>query len=518
MFLNASDFDEDEKRRSGPTTPSRSRPASGYSSASASTPTGSYGRHGGYGGYGQRPATTSYGRSAAAEPHATDRPSSTGGLGLAGALPTENRKSMLERQREIQRRRRQARMGGGLMATSRSIDGPDGPRSPMANPQVTRSIPQFSAPRAYVSSKDNDEDNPEETAPPSRSGGYTTGAGARGGYNKESSYNQSSPSGSMSLQEAIREREKAKREQRSSASPMKPMTEVEKDMKRKGLSSTYDPGVSRSTMRESKTGDPVDPDISDIRSFLTQPTPRECGVVQCYIQRHKSGLNKLYPVYHLYMKKGDKFLLAAKKRAKQRTSNYLISMKKGDMSRTSENFLGKLRSNFVGTEFNVYDHGINPKEVDSKAAKNGSVSVREELAMVTYASNVLGSKGPRKMKVCVPRVSDGGKRQVFKPTTATSEMAVSMKANDMSRLVYMINKPPRWNDAVGAYVLNFNGRVTMASVKNFQLVDPEDQEPVLLQFGRVGKDVFTMDYQWPLCPLQAFAIALSSFDYKIACE
>lgn len=72
--------------------------------------------------------------------------------------------------------------------------------------------------------------------------------------------------------------------------------------------------------------------------------------------------------------------------------------------------------------------------------------------------------------------------------------------------------------AVGAYVLNFNGRVTMASVKNFQLVDPDDQENVLLQFGRVGKDVFNMDYQWPLSPLQAFAICLSSFDYKIACE
>jgi hypothetical protein len=34
---------------------------------------------------------------------------------------------------------------------------------------------------------------------------------------------------------------------------------------------------------------------------------------------------------------------------------------------------------------------------------------------------------------------------------------------------------------VGAYVLNFNGRVTMASVKNFQLIDPDDQEAIILQ-------------------------------------
>ena len=88
----------------------------------------------------------------------------------------------------------------------------------------------------------------------------------------------------------------------------------------------------------------------------------------------------------------------------------------------------------------------------------------------------------------------------------------------MRDLVYLINKPPRWNEQVGAYVLNFNGRVTMASVKNFQLVDPDEQNTVVLQFGRVGKDDFTMDLQWPMSPLQAFAITLSSFDSKIACD
>ena len=45
-------------------------------------------------------------------------------------------------------------------------------------------------------------------------------------------------------------------------------------------------------------------------------------------------------------------------------------------------------------------------------------------------------------------------------------------------------------------MLNFNGRVTMASVKNFQLVQPEEQDAIILQFGRVGKDEFTMDFQW----------------------
>ncbi|CAA2967976.1 Hypothetical predicted protein [Olea europaea subsp. europaea] len=61
-------------------------------------------------------------------------------------------------------------------------------------------------------------------------------------------------------------------------------------------------------------------------------------------------------------------------------------------------------------------------------------------------------------------------------------------------------------------------RVTVASVKNFQLVATIDQskpggkgdeETVLLQFGKVGDDTFTMDYQQPLSAFQAFAICLT---------
>jgi len=75
--------------------------------------------------------------------------------------------------------------------------------------------------------------------------------------------------------------------------------------------------------------------------------------------------------------------------------------------------------------------------------------------------------------------------------------------------------------------LNFQGRVTVASVKNFQLVaatepaqsvSQSDQVKVILQFGKVGKDFFTMDYRYPLSAFQAFAICLSSFDTKLACE
>jgi hypothetical protein len=89
------------------------------------------------------------------------------------------------------------------------------------------------------------------------------------------------------------------------------------------------------------------------------------------------------------------------------------------------------------------------------------------------------------------------------------------------------NKAPRWHEHLQCWCLNFHGRVTVASVKNFQLVATMDQsqpggrgdeDTVLLQFGKVGEDTFTMDYRLPLSAFQAFAICLTSFGTKLACE
>ncbi|MEM1008170.1 MAG: tubby family protein, partial [Myxococcota bacterium] len=178
--------------------------------------------------------------------------------------------------------------------------------------------------------------------------------------------------------------------------------------------------------------------------------------------------------------------------------------------------IGKLRANFAGTEFQVFDAGWNPKDIDTELGDEGA-QMRNELGAVIYTPNVLGSRGPRKMQVAIPKMLDKKKGQE-EHSFYKGDILKSMKAHEFGNLIYTINKPPRWNEQVGAYVLNFNGRVTMASVKNFQLVQPEEQESIFLQFGRVGKDEFTMDFQWPMTPFQAFAITLSSFDSKIACD
>ena len=47
----------------------------------------------------------------------------------------------------------------------------------------------------------------------------------------------------------------------------------------------------------------------------------------------------------------------------------------------------------------------------------------------------------------------------------------------MENLIELHNKSPVWNDDTQSYVLNFHGRVTQASVKNFQIVHDSDRKP-----------------------------------------
>ena len=49
------------------------------------------------------------------------------------------------------------------------------------------------------------------------------------------------------------------------------------------------------------------------------------AMVQCYIQRRKSGLARLYPTYEVYLKDGEQFLLAARRAQEAQASNYLVS-------------------------------------------------------------------------------------------------------------------------------------------------------------------------------------------------
>ncbi|XP_057429638.1 tubby-like F-box protein 8 [Lotus japonicus] len=316
---------------------------------------------------------------------------------------------------------------------------------------------------------------------------------------------------------------------------------------------------------------------------LKQPGPRD-GIIQCFIKRDKSNLT-----YHLFLclspallVENGKFLLSAKRTRRTTYTEYVISMDADNISRSSNTYIGKLRSNFLGTKFIIYDTqppyssahicppgtGKTSRRFYSKKVSPKVPSGSYNIAQVTYELNVLGTRGPRKMHCIMhsipasaldaggtvpgqpellPRSLDDSFRSIsFSKSldhsiefssSRFSEIGGSCNEDDdgsKMRPLVLKNKPPRWHEQLQCWCLNFRGRVTVASVKNFQLIAatqppaagaptpsqpaPPEHDKIILQFGKVGKDMFTMDYRYPLSAFQAFAICLSSFDTKLACE
>ncbi|KAL0325807.1 UNVERIFIED_CONTAM: Tubby-like F-box protein 5 [Sesamum radiatum] len=310
-------------------------------------------------------------------------------------------------------------------------------------------------------------------------------------------------------------------------------------------------------------------------------TPEECGLLTfpmslkqfvkkcCYeLQSYISTISDADCLSSIAALSGEasKLLLAAKRIRKATKTDFLISLAGNDFSLTGDNYAGKLRSNFFGSKFFIHDcrppcnsaiqsRGWSRKRISAKKVAPRLPICNYKVATVAYELNVLRTRGPRRMNctmhtIPISAIQEGGTAptpatfshgldEALSPLTAPDgrkEKSVSncifqTKSKDLtgntSEPLILKNKIPRWHEQLQCWCLNFRGRVTVASVKNFQLVatgDPSqsvpasEQEKVILQFGKIGKDIFTMDYQYPLSAFQAFAICLSSFDTKPACE
>ncbi|KAI4348083.1 hypothetical protein L6164_008844 [Bauhinia variegata] len=320
---------------------------------------------------------------------------------------------------------------------------------------------------------------------------------------------------------------------------------------------------------------------------LKQPGYRD-GPIQCFIKRDKSKLT-----YRLFLclspallVENGKFLLSAKRTRRTTCTEYIISMDADNISRSSNTYIGKLRSNFLGTKFIIYDtqppynNAQLPPRGRSRRFYSKKVSPKVpsgsyNIAQVTYELNVLGTRGPRRMHCTMysipasclepgglvpgqpellPRALEDSFRSIsFSKSIDNSTEFSSSRFSDIfgpdnedeegkERPLVLKNKAPRWHEQLQCWCLNFRGRVTVASVKNFQLItatpaaagaptpsqptqassssssSSSDHDKIILQFGKVGKDMFTMDYRYPLSAFQAFAICLTSFDTKLACE
>lgn len=121
------------------------------------------------------------------------------------------------------------------------------------------------------------------------------------------------------------------------------------------------------------------------------------------------------------------------------------------------------------------------------------------------------------MKVFFPKIDDFGRPYQMREEKKSKNLNKLYKAGENSKVELLVNKKASYDKTLKMYTLDFEGRVTQPSVKNFQLVSQNNENDVILMFGKVKEGVFHMDYKYPLCANQAFGICLSSLDHKLFC-
>ncbi|KAM0688715.1 Tubby- protein 1 [Conglomerata obtusa] len=160
-----------------------------------------------------------------------------------------------------------------------------------------------------------------------------------------------------------------------------------------------------------------------------------------------------------------------------------------DISTGKENLISTIRNNFLGSEYTMLYGDL-------------------EKWFIKYETNFFGKRGPRKLTAFCKGHSD----------TGTENITDYIKKEMWGHLVILINKPPYFNQDLGTYMLNFQGRVSEPSVKNFQIIHHIDIREVLLTFGKISKNSFILDYTFPFNAVEAFFFAICAMDSKIGCE
>ena len=249
-----------------------------------------------------------------------------------------------------------------------------------------------------------------------------------------------------------------------------------------------------------------------IRRALLRP-PHHEGVMRGHVKRTKTLTSHRYDFY-LELPGYRLFCMSAARLTRSLTSYYCICLEQGSISRDSQAYLGKLRSAKVGgTDWTLYDNGLNHRD-----AQGDPQLLRRQLLALSFEKNFLGSGGPSQLQVVVPL--DFSSAAAVAPDDKPDESLVERwRQNSTEGLVSLRSKEPEWSEELKTYTLEYNGRATLASVKNIQLVPEHHHEPSLLfQMGKVSEDRFNLDWRAPLSAIQAFGIALAVFDGKIACS
>lgn len=222
----------------------------------------------------------------------------------------------------------------------------------------------------------------------------------------------------------------------------------------------------------------VDSKISDKRAMVYNAPPVSHSYVRCYVTQTKRALRPT--IYTMYHEDTTTPLLTAKL-TKVTPTKKIYSIY---LSHNEKESIGKLVSSSLGLHFKYIDKGSRDTKVN-----------------INYSSNLI-RRSYNKLSLEISDVSH-------------SDNFVISNQQEPRKLK---NRDPVWDPQYHSWTLNFGGRVKRKSARNFQIMEQNEQKQHnFLIFGRIDAESFVLDYRNPFTALQAYCLALSALDRKIAC-
>lgn len=201
------------------------------------------------------------------------------------------------------------------------------------------------------------------------------------------------------------------------------------------------------------------------------------GTVRCAIDRVRGEGDRGMGVFHFYREDLDEYIMSAVPLPNSSNVAFFDSRSIASSNASDaiygEHYIGVLKGNEMGTEFVVFDNGVNPGLLPDEAFEDVH---RKEVCRITYKSNIAG-KRPNMMRVRVPATVGVG-AACHGQRTAEKESFTSPQT--------LVTRKPEWSDSLGGWTwewkrrvrnrLKFKGRARKSSKRNFQLVLREDED------------------------------------------
>ncbi|KAG6476646.1 hypothetical protein ZIOFF_065891 [Zingiber officinale] len=219
----------------------------------------------------------------------------------------------------------------------------------------------------------------------------------------------------------------------------------------------------------------------------------------------------------------DKLWLAARKIRRATNTYFVISLTANDFSLASNSCIGKVRQVMLYDTEPAYVAALSPgnhstQRINSKQVSHITSISNCAIATISYEPNVLPTCGPRRMQCTMHSIPISSFKEGGNVPAPRSSINYIHEQTSRVHAARDKKKPVLEFSSTSLTDLHSPVQSLVAAVKPSCSISPVEQEKVILQFGTIGKDIFTMDYKYPLSAFQAFATWLTSFDSKRACE